>query len=120
MPSNREEIAEFKKAIEEFFKTTHPWLHSLEKRCTACKSCCEKVLEKVNDLDTRVIAMEERLERQELILSDHLIQQEMMRCKLEELASQFETANIALGYHTHEISYLLEESDAARGARNPR
>ena len=85
MPSNREEIAEFKKAIKEFFTTTHPWLHSLEKRCTACKTCCEKVIEKVDDLDTRVIAMEERLERQEIILADHLIQQEMMRCKLEEL-----------------------------------
>ena len=71
--------------FKEFFTTTHPWLHSVEKRCTACKTCCEKVIEKVDDLDTRVIAMEERLERQEMILADHLIQQEMMRCKLEEL-----------------------------------
>ena len=36
-------------------------------------ACLDSIGGKVNDLELRVIAMEERQERQELILSDHLI-----------------------------------------------
>ena len=97
MSSNREEMGEFKQAIKEFFATTQPLMQSTEKKVIACKACLDSIGGKVNDLELRVIAMEERQERQEIILQDHLIQQEMMRCKLEELASQFESSRIAIG-----------------------
>ena len=99
MPSNREEMAEFKQAIKEFFTTTQPLMQSLENRIGACKVCCESVLKKMDDLDHRVIAMEEKLEFQEQILQDHLEQQEMMRCKLEQLGSELEAVSRVSARH---------------------
>ena len=74
-------------------------MQSLENRIGACKACCESVLKKMDDLDHRVIAMEEKLEFQEQILQDHLEQQEMMRCKLQELGSEIEDLSVTSARH---------------------